>query len=197
VTGVFKYTVNVTDKDGHTGSKGCSVVTSPNTPFRTQTQGGWGAKPAGKNPGAFLAANFANAFPAGVRVGGQPWTILLSSAAKVEAFLPQGGTPAALKKNHVNPTSTEAGVFAGQVLTLQLSVGFSNAAITRYGLGDLKVKAGKLAGKTVSEVLNIANAILGGGALPASVSISDINGVVDAINNNFDDGKVDRGYLVK
>src|SRR5215510_9913562 len=37
--------------------------------FRTQTQGGWGAPPAGNNPGAYLHAHFATAFPTGLTIG--------------------------------------------------------------------------------------------------------------------------------
>ena len=54
----MRYTVTVKDKDGHVGTKTCSVIVSPNTPFRTQTPGGWGSKPNGNNPGAFLASFF-------------------------------------------------------------------------------------------------------------------------------------------
>ena len=113
---------------------------------------------------------------------------------RAELPLPQGGSATALAGSATNPTG-KLTVLAGQVLALQLSHDFSNGGVTRVGLGALKVKSGKLAGYTVSQVLALANAILGGGAAPAGVSISDINGVVDAINDNFDDGTVDRGYL--
>jgi hypothetical protein len=178
---------NYTGSWSATGTGSCPT-------FRTQTQGGWGAKPSGNNPGALLANNFSAVYPAGVQIGGAK-TLRFTSAAAVQAFLPQGGTPAALTASAVNPTTSAAGVFAGQVLALQLSVDFSNAAITRYGLGALKVQSGKLVGYTVAQVLALANSVLGGGAVPAGLTISDINNIVDTINNNFDDGTVDRGYL--
>jgi hypothetical protein len=68
--------------------------------------------------------------------------------------------------------------------------------MTRSGLGALKVKTGKLAGYTVTQVLALGNSVLGGGALPAGVSLSDLNGVLNSINNNFDSGTVDHGYLL-
>lgn len=88
-------------------------------------------------------------------------------------------------------------MFAGQVLALRLSVDFSNAGITRTGLADLKVVSGKLKGSTVAQVLALANTVLGGttSALPAGVSVSDLNAVVDAINNNFDNGTTNNHYL--
>jgi hypothetical protein len=52
-----------------------------------------------------------------------------------------------------------------------------------------------MAGKTVQQVLTAANTALGGGSLPSGVSISDLNSVVDAINNNFDNGTSNNGYL--
>jgi hypothetical protein len=195
VNGSFNYTVTVKDKDGNTGTKGCSVTVAPPPvgSFRTQTQGGWGAKPSGNNPGALLANNFGRVYPGGVQIGGTRW-LRFTSAAAVQNFLPQGGTAAALTASATNPVG-KLNVLAGQVLALELSVDFSNTGVTRVGLGALRVKSGKLAGYTVSQVLALANSVLGGGAVPAGLSISDINGVVDAINNNFDDGTVDRGYL--
>src|SRR5690349_2149654 len=40
--------------------------------LRTQTQGGWGAAPAGNNPGTYLHANFQAAFSDGLTVGCYP-----------------------------------------------------------------------------------------------------------------------------
>jgi len=63
------------------------------------------------------------------------------------------------------------------------------------GLGNLKVVSGALAGKTVNEVLAIANAVLGGGASPTGLTISELNAIVHAINNNFENGTVHDGFL--
>ncbi|MDH7569215.1 MAG: SdrD B-like domain-containing protein [Armatimonadota bacterium] len=168
--------------------------------YRTQTQGGWGSKPSGNNPGAFLAANFSRVYPSGVTIGGR-YTIKLRSAKAVEDFLPQGGTAAALKKNYVidpanglaAPKKTEAGVLAGQVLALQLSVDFSRAGLTRPGLELLKVQRGPLAGVTVAQVLAWGNAALGGDSVPVSISV--LNEVLTNCNEAFDDGTTNTGYL--
>ena len=58
-------------------------------------------------------------------------------------------------------------------------------------------QSGPLAGWTVQQVLTLANSVLGGNlnALPKGMSISDLNNVVDSINNAFDGGTTDTGYL--
>ena len=124
-------------------------------------------------------------------------TLKFTSSAAISAFLPQGSTPSILTASATNATSSSAGVFAGQVLALRLSVDFSVAGFKKAGLAALKVQSGKLAGLTVTQVLAMANAVLGGntGALPAGVTISDLNNVVDAINNNYDNGTTNNGYL--
>jgi hypothetical protein len=164
--------------------------------FRTQTQGGWGSTPNGTNPGALLAANFGAVFgKTGVVIGGGK-KLTFTSAAAVSAFLPQGGSASVLKKDGKDVKKSDGGgVFAGQVLALQISVAFSKAKVTTAGLADLKLKSGLLAGKTVGEVLTIANSVLGGGGLPKGVSLQALNDIVDAINNNFVDGTMNGGYL--
>jgi len=164
--------------------------------FTTYTQGGWGAPPHGNNPGAFLAANFANVYGTNgsVTIGGG-YKLTFNSALAIQNFLPQGGTPGKLTANATNPTSSAAGVFAGQVLALQLAVDFSNKGYLPAGLANLKVVSGPMAGQTVAQVLAAANTALGGGSLPAGMTISDLNTVVDAINSNFDSGTSNNGYL--
>ena len=90
----------------------------------------------------------------------------------------------------VDPTSrTSAGVFAGQVLALTLNVAFSNAGRLPTGLANAKIASGPLPGQTVGFVLNLANNVTGGcTTLPANgvTSGSQLNDIVDAINNSFD-----------
>ena len=167
------------------------------TGYATFTQGGWGSTPSGNNPGMLLKNNFAIVYPGlSVTIGGTK-TLKFTSAKAIEAFLPQGGTPGVLKISAVDPLGSAAGVFGGQVLALRLSVDFSNAGIRKPGLGSLTVISGPLSGYTVNQVLALANAVLGGStsALPAGVTISQVNEVVDAINNNFDNGTTNNGYL--
>jgi hypothetical protein len=169
--------------------------------FRTQTQGGWGSTPSGNNPGMYLATHFPTCFGNGITIGcGSGFTATFTSAAAIAAFLPAGGTPAALTQNHVDPLTTEAGVLAGQVLALSISVGFDEclddfSVCDRYTLAELVVidVDSPCYGMTVADVLAEGNKLLGGCA--STHTISEINGCIDAINNNFVDGTQDNGFL--
>jgi len=156
-------------------------ITVQHGPLQTVTQGGWGAPPHGNNPGALLLANFSKVYPNGVRIGCQAGqSLLFTSAAQIQAFLPQGGTPGVLPN---------AGVFAGQVLALQLNVDFSKAGVLPSGLATDLITSGPLTGWTVQQVLNLANSVLGGcTTLPAFgvTSISELNDIVTAINEKYD-----------
>lgn len=167
---------------GTGGGGGCGKL-------RTYTQGGWGSCPKGFNPGALLAAKFSTVYPGGYVTIGGCHTLKFTSACAIKNFLPQGGTSNVLKCNYTNPRCrTEAGVFAGQVLALRLNVDFSNAGVTAPGLASYKLTSGKFAGKTVGQVLALAEQVLGGdkSALPCGMSVSDLNATVTYINELFD-----------
>lgn len=189
----------------------------PPVAFVTYTQGGWGAPPNGNNPGMVLQTNFStvyNACPSKtvspttaanscvtIGIAGETGRFFLrfTTSTAVMNFLPAGGAPKALKASANNPTSSAAGVFAGQVLAVQLAVNFSNAGVITPGLASLKVASGHpLAGQTVSQVLAIANRVLGGdlSVLPPGMSISALNDAMARINENFDNGTTNNGFLV-
>jgi hypothetical protein len=197
--GTYTFTVKVTDSKGNSAtSTGCSIAVSGGIvagQFTTYTQGGWGAPPHGNNPGALLTAKFLTVYPGGSVAVGGTYKLTFTSALSIINFLPQGGTPGQLKANATNPTTSAAGVLAGQVLALELSVDFSNKGITAFGLANLHVVSGPLAGATVAQVLTLANSVLGGAPPPTGLTISDINNAVDAINKNFDNGTSNNGYL--
>jgi hypothetical protein len=136
-----------------------------------------------------LAANFPAAFPAGVVIGqnGSPFSLTFTNAKAVEGFLPQGGKPGKLAVSAVNPGSSAAGVLAGQVLALTLNVGI-------YGFGGETVSAPgtPLDGKTVSQVLSVANAVLGGGPPPSGVNYGSLNDLLDRLNSSFEASCTDR-----
>ncbi|HEY3293877.1 MAG TPA: T9SS type A sorting domain-containing protein [bacterium] len=175
--------------------------------FRTYTQGGWGASCHGGNPGCIRDDNWSAIFPLpnGLIVGGT-YTIQLTTSAAANAFIPAGGTPGVLTANLVNPTSSPAGVFAGQLVALALTLEFSNAGVPGFNpaFGSLVVQSGvhnptgAFAGWSVSSIFALANQVLGGnvGALPAGISVSDLNNVLTSINQNFDNGTVSEGYLM-
>jgi hypothetical protein len=169
--------------------------------FSTFSQGGWGAKPSGKNPGKLLADNFGTVYGSGGVVIGVtsstcaasgPFKITMTTAAAIQAFMPQGGAPAALKNCGVTPKT----VLAGQVVALELNVRLSAYNVTRFGLGLLHLASGPLAGKTVNEILALGNSALGGNALPSGMTLPTLNDVITKINENFEAGTTDKGYLV-
>jgi hypothetical protein len=168
--------------------------------FRTQTQGGWGAKSAGENAGYFLETYFALAFPDGLIIGSaSAFTAEFLDAETIGEFLPAGGIPGPLQTMYEDPLWTEAGVLAGQVTALALNVGFDNYApdfgSSIISLGDLLVAdlESPCYGWTVSEVLSKANAIIGGSDL--DLTYDEINECVSQINENFVDGVTDNGFL--
>jgi hypothetical protein len=181
--------------------------------FCTFTQGGWGSKASGSNPGTIRDANFfriaTESLPAscgtvGVVIGAVfPRQIGFTTSSAIQAFLPQGGTPAALKTDKFlcNPTRTNAGVFAGQILAASLNVGFSDLGVLPQAsptpLGDLVYVSGPCAGWTVREVLARAEIALSGGTPPGSTcrSIQELNAALDGLNNNFDDCVENGGLL--
>jgi len=165
--------------------------------YETYTPGGWGAPARGNNIATKRDKYFGSIYGSYLKIGGNK-TIKLNGPDAIEAFLPSGGTPGKLTQNYVDPTgSTTAGEFASQVLALQLNVDFSNAGYIKPGLPNLKVAPGnKLAGYTVMQVLQLANIALGGGALPAGCSYSDLTDLLSKINGNYDGGTSNNGYLV-
>jgi hypothetical protein len=174
---------------GNCFDAGVLLIRTITVPLKTVTQGGWGAPPRGNNPGAFLLANFSKL--GGPVVIGCPtgFKLTFTSAGAIQNFLPQGGPPSTLTGSATNPLDSSAGVFAGQVLALQLNVSFSNLGIAPFnpGLGSFVLPSGPAAGKTVNQVLADANKALGGCGLPSYVSsIAQLNDIVSSINEMFD-----------
>jgi hypothetical protein len=202
VAGSFPITVKVTDSAQLSAtSTTCTInITASNSCglFTTYTQGGWGAAPHGNNPGAILKQYFSLVFPTGsVSIGSGSKVLTFNSALAIQNFLPAGGTPGTLSASATNPTSSSAGVFAGQLLAATLSLDFSNAGITRFGLASQKVKSGVLAGYTVTQVLALANQVIAGNyvGMPAGLTVSGLSDVLNSINNNYDNGTQNQGYL--
>jgi hypothetical protein len=166
--------------------------------FKTITQGGWGTKCHGDNPGCYRDANFDAAFPDGIRIGNETNSITLTSSSAVKNFLPSGTTPRALNSGAlIDPGQTYRNVLAGQLVTLTLSIGFdvydADFGSNPLLLGDLRIRNGTFAGMTVNNFLQIANNAIGGEA--TGYSYSRLNAAASAINENFDEGTVDNGFL--
>ncbi|MEW6004452.1 MAG: SdrD B-like domain-containing protein [Stygiobacter sp.] len=162
--------------------------------FVTFTQGGWGNKNG--TPAKIRDAYFNTVFPNGLTIGVNK-TLKLTSSEKVKNFLPQGGTAGTFSQNYVDVTSTSAGVLAGQLVALKLNVEFSAAGklgTNSTKLGDLQIASGPFSGKTVNEFLLLAETAIGGGSLNG-FTLSQFNDAATAINENFDNGTVDKKFL--
>ncbi len=179
-----------------------AVITQPNsgicTGFRTQTQGGWGSKANGENPGAYRDANFVAAFPNGVTIGCGTKLLKLTTAKAVEDFLPSGSTPTVLPAGTLtNPAGTYSNVLAGQVVALTLNIGFDNYDATfgssTTNLKNLFITTGTFSGKSVQFLLDEANKALGG--CSTTYTLSDINDVVTSVNENYVNGTSTGDFL--
>lgn len=191
------FSVTVTDANGCKATASGTVPPRDCGTFTTVTQGGWGAKASGKNWGAFRNQYFASAFPTGLTVGAGSKFLKLTSAKAVEDFLPSGSTPRALNPGTmINPGGSYSNVLAGQVVALTLNVRFDEVVASfspsPTKLGDMVVASGTFEGWSVYQVLNEANKVLGG---ISSYSAAEMNAMVDAINNNYDGGKMNNGML--
>jgi hypothetical protein len=165
--------------------------------LRTQTPGGWGAKPAGNNPGTYLYANFQKAFPTGLTVGcATGKTIKLTSASAVTNLLPSGGRAEKLTMSYSNPTGLK-NVLVGHLVALTLSVQFDavNGDFGQAGvtLGAMVISSGAFKGWTVSAFLAEANKVLGG--CSSSYTVQQVLDTAAAINENYVGGKCDNRYL--
>lgn len=156
--------------------------------FCSYTQGGWGATPQGNNPARRLRDNFTAVFPSGIEVGiPGVRSMRFLSARAVDAYLPAGGTPGVLTGLLVNPSTSSAGVFGGQVLALKINVAMSDAGRTAPGYGNLLyLGAGSLQNLTVRQILAVAETALGGGPLPAGYTIASLNDLATKLNEAFD-----------
>jgi len=184
------------------------LTSVPVISFTTYNQAQWGAKPRGQNAATLLAANFAALYSSGLTIGGT-YTIIETNAEAVQTFLPQEGLPQKLTANYVDPAGRallvyskrtahhrKLGSLAGETMALELNVRFSAAALTRVGLGNLKTTSGLLKGKSVNDILGMANTVLGGGALPAGIkNCDDLEDIVERINKNYQAGTTNKGYL--
>jgi hypothetical protein len=195
------YHVNVTDANDCPATTSCTVLTLKKDDchgFRSQTQGGWGqCQQTGNNPGTYLANNFAGAFPGGLTIGCNR-TLKLTSATAVCDFLPSGSSPKVLNGNKVNPGQAYSNVFAGQLVAATLNVTFdqydANFGANAINLGDLEIATGTFAGWSVNDLIAEANRKIGNCA--SSYSASALSSALEAINENYSDGIVDKGFLV-
>jgi hypothetical protein len=188
---VFKTIECCTATDADASSSVLVSLPPPTETYCTQTQGGWGGPSTGE-PGQILDNNFAATYPSGVGIGRTPnFNATWTSATGVRAFLPAGGTAGLLTANLTDPTSTSAGVFAGQTLALTLNLGIANK--DRPGTSTIKdlyycpATSDSLKGQLVSQILAAINQAIGGGSLPSGFAISSLNTLATNLNESYVD----------
>jgi len=127
------------------------------------------------------------------------------SITRLVSFLPQTGPCGKLSFNYTDPTTTSAGVLAGEVVALTMNVAYNDMRLMPrtpgYDLELYTLKEGLFKGKTVGQVLDIANRVLGGDP-PSWYGLPDCATLVQmlqAINANYQMSDIkmftDRGYL--
>jgi hypothetical protein len=164
------------------------------TGITTFTQGGWGSKDTTNPAVQKRDAHFSQVFPSGATIGGI-YTATFTSALAVQKYIPSGKSPSAFTENYIDPTTTSAGSFGGQVLSLYLNIKFNDAGYLGPTslLGQLYITSGPLMGVTVNQLMNLCNIAIGGGSTPFSYSV--LNTAATSVNQNFDNGIQGLGFL--
>jgi PEP-CTERM motif len=120
-----------------------------------------------------------------------------TGGSRLDDFLPASGAVGSLNADLANPTTTSAGIFAGQVAGLKLNIDFSAAGLlpgpSGLHFGDLVLTGmtgtdAGLNGLTVSQFLSLNDMALGGA--DTGFTIADLEIEVAQLNNAFDDGTV-------
>lgn len=189
---------------------GTPPVDFPDGSFYTFTRGKYNIN-AGNPVAAYLSANFATLFPSGLTIGvadgaGPLHNATWTSATAFRTWIQGGGGPSSnLTADTLNATSTAGGTFGKQVGALTVTLALQGAVIPGVnggnplpsGLGDLYLKntGTSLDGLTISQILAVANTALAGGGLPSDYTFSQLNTLIDNINNAFDDGITNHAWV--
>jgi len=192
-----KGTTNASQNPCQTYYQYCKQLCTPTDCGRlnTVTMGGWGAEPNGQNNGTYLHNNFGS-LGGSVSIGcNGGYKLTFTTAQAITNFLPASGKPAVLKASAVNLPELK-NTLAGQVLALTLNVRF-DATDPNFGqggqsLGGMYITSGVFAGKTVSELLTIANNVLGGCSNAYAPDV--VSDAAMKINENYDNG-ANNGFL--
>ena len=158
--------------------------------FTAFSQGGWGA-PNGTAAG-IRDEYFDLAFPEGLVVGCDDNTITLTSAQAVENFLPAGGGSAVLNGSSINPTNV-SNQLAAQLVAVSLAVGidavYEDFAPSEGFLGNAVYNNGPFEGFSISEVIDIANDVLGG--CNDDYELNTVKDALESVITNYHGGTTD------
>jgi len=195
---------------------------STNSEFCTYSGEDWGYNGGGcsRKRGLCSAANFLEfdfdeCFEVGFKFGSASASAVLSNKNSVRNFLPQPGNTGHLATgiDH-DPSTTEAGEFAGDLVALGLSLDFdkckSSFSSACANLEDLYVcdkiddldhderkHCGAFYNKKISEIYEIANRVIGQDALPSDPSAEDCFKCVQFIQTHWNKCKKFNGIRQK
>lgn len=195
--------VVVTDANGCTKSYtfdtvACVVIPAPVTPscdpLKTYTQGSsdWGTSSTSNAIGSYITANFATVFPNGITIGSSSRKLVLTTSTAVRAFLPSSEDGEVLPTGTLtNPGTGYDNELAGELVAAKLNVGFDNyfpafASPTRK-LQDMYCNTGSSSfkGKTVAELIVIADNILGGTVSSNQDKRDELNSILKKFNEFY------------
>jgi hypothetical protein len=179
------------------------ATTFTNNEFVEWSQVAWGDIPTPFNAAGLLNTDFNSVYaPEGdlFQIGlpaPAGFSLIWSNPGDLLDFLPASGMPGPLNADIVDPHSSAAGSFAGEVAALKLNIDFSDAGLLTHPAGvafgdlDLVNFAGTLAdlnGLSLRDLLSETNVLLGGGS--GSNSIDDIFATLSDVNMSFNGGPV-------
>lgn len=138
--------------------------------------------------------------PSATCTTGGTFNMTFDSAAAVKAYLGGGGTAGALTACFLDPTTsttTGSGGFGSQVTAVQLNVDFNDAGLMPRGVSKkfsslviCNTGYSCIDGKTIAQVLGLAETALGNGGLPSCTPTMDFgtfNTIIADLNLSFDD----------
>lgn len=208
--------VVVTDANGCSKSYtfdtvNCVVIPTPVVPtcdpLNTYTQGSndWGTSSTSNAIGSYITTNFATVFPNGLTIGSNSRKLVLTTSSAVRSFLPSSEDGEVLPTGTLtNPGSGYDNELAGELVAAKLNVGFDNyfpafAAPTRK-LEDMFCNTGSSSykGKTVAEIIVIADNILGGTVSSNQDKRDELNSILKKFNEFYSSNNsyIDKNYFV-
>ncbi len=168
------------------GAVGCGWAPGQ---MMTYPQGDWGEVPTRHPVAGLLDLLWNQVYAFGVLEVGIPGTAGYSLALDGNGalgYLPAAGAAGSLTSDLLNPTSSPAGSFGGDVATLAININFSSAgflpAVAPFGSLNVCGVSG-LPNMSVAALLAIANNLLGGGS--SAFGLGDIALVTAQVNAAF------------
>jgi hypothetical protein len=182
---------------GHSGADSATIWHDGD--LTTFAQGDWGATPNGSNAASLLQNNYDAVYAGTMGVfeigipGAAGFSTLFTGSTELLAYLPAVGTLGPFDSDLLNPASTAAGLFGGDVAALKLNIDFSDKGVTPHNasvrFGDLHLFALTLTGLnglSIRDFAAVVNTAIGGGT--TGFTIQDLDLVANELNVAFGGG---------